>query len=102
MSVRCECGHEFEPKIDYRHKLICGDCTDRAVVDKILENNIADLVITDPPYNYDFDYGVASDNLSIGEYEAFVRKWWSVARKNRKRMIVTPGLEESRFLLSQF
>ena len=51
MSVRCECGHEFEPKIDYRHKLICGDCTDKAVVDRVMGGDVAGAVVTDPPYN---------------------------------------------------
>lgn len=50
MSVRCECGHEFEPKIDYRHKLICGDCTDRAVVERLMQGERAGAVVTDPPY----------------------------------------------------
>ena len=53
MSVRCECGHEFEPKIDYRHKLICGDCTDKAIVDRVMGGERADMLFTDPPYGVD-------------------------------------------------
>jgi len=55
MSVRCECGHEFEPKIDYRHKLICGDCTDKAVVDRVMGGEAAGAIITDPPYGIDLN-----------------------------------------------
>lgn len=36
------------------HRLICGDSTDPAVVDKILDGEKADLVLTDPPYNVNF------------------------------------------------
>ena len=32
----CDCGHEFEPVIEYQHRIICGDCTDKAVVDRVM------------------------------------------------------------------
>ena len=32
------------------HRLICGDCTDAAVIDKLLDGKKADLLLTDPPY----------------------------------------------------
>ena len=84
------------------HRVVCGDCTDVGTIEQLLENKIADLGITDPPYNYDFDYGVAKDNLSIEEYESFVRKWWSLSRKNSKRMVVTPGLKNLNFYYRNF
>jgi DNA modification methylase len=33
------------------HRLICGDCTDKAVVDKVMQGEVAGAVVTDPPYN---------------------------------------------------
>jgi site-specific DNA-methyltransferase (adenine-specific) len=33
------------------HRLICGDCTDLSVLDRVMETSKADLVFTDPPYN---------------------------------------------------
>ena len=84
------------------HRLICGDCTDRAVVERVMGGEVAGLTITDPPYNYDFDYGIAKDNLSIEEYEAFIRKWWSVARESCDRMVVTPGLKNLDFYYRNF
>ena len=84
------------------HRLICGDCTDKAVVERVMGGEKAELAITDPPYNYDFDYGIASDNLSLDEYESFVRNWWAVARKNSSRLVVTPGLKNLDFYYRNF
>ena len=40
------------------HRLICGDCTDKAVVERVMQGEKADMVFTDPPYgmNLDTDY----------------------------------------------
>jgi DNA modification methylase len=32
------------------HRLICGDCTDRAVVERLMEGEKADMMLTEPPY----------------------------------------------------
>ena len=37
------------------HRLICGDCTDRAVVERVMGGDAADCVFTDPPYGIDYD-----------------------------------------------
>ena len=37
------------------HKLICGDCTDKAVVELVMGGEKADAVITDPPYGIGID-----------------------------------------------
>ena len=34
-----------------RHKLICGDSTDRATVERLMNGKKADMVLTDPPYD---------------------------------------------------
>ena len=33
-----------------RHRLMCGDSTDRATVDRLMDGQKADMVFTDPPY----------------------------------------------------
>jgi DNA modification methylase len=39
------------------HRLICGDCTDKAVVERVMGGEKAQLVFTDPPYGVDYDGG---------------------------------------------
>ncbi len=34
-----------------RHRLICGDARDQAVFDRLMGDERADLMFTDPPYN---------------------------------------------------
>lgn len=48
------------------HRVICGDCTDNNVVDKLFSGNKANLVVTDPPYGV--DYG--AKNKMLNEFQA--------------------------------
>jgi len=74
------------------HRLICGDCTDKAVVDKVMQGERADLVFTDPPYNVNKDYGdTTNDNLSTQEYSAWSLKWFEVAHEYSDAVAFTPG-----------
>ena len=53
-------------------KAICGD----AIIElKKIESNSVDLIVTDPPYNLNKDYGNNSDKLEFDEYLNFSRKW---------------------------
>lgn len=38
-----------------RHRLACGDCTDAAVVDRVLAGVKPHLMVTDPPYGVEYD-----------------------------------------------
>lgn len=40
------------------HRLICGDCTDADVVERVMQGEKADMVFTDPPYGVDYDGGL--------------------------------------------
>jgi DNA modification methylase len=36
------------------HRIVCGDCTDKAVIDGLMMGHSAHLCITDPPYNVSY------------------------------------------------
>jgi DNA modification methylase len=64
------------------HRLLCGDATVLADVERVLEGGLADMTFTDPPYNVDYGSSakdklrgnkrkILNDNLGSG-FEAFL------------------------------
>lgn len=51
------------------HRLICGDCTDREVVERVMKEDKAEMVWTDPPYG-----------VSVGDKNKYLN---SIALSNR-------------------
>lgn len=47
-----------------RHRLMCGDSTNLTDVEKLMGGNLADMLLTDPPYNVDYE-GKTKDKLKI-------------------------------------
>jgi len=73
-----------------RHRLMCGDCTHKDDVAKLMQENKADMVFTDPPYNIGFQYNQYNDDKEKTEYENFCNKWFaSVASIDT--VVFTPG-----------
>ena len=58
------------------HRLICGDSTDIAVIDRLMDGVKADCVFTDPPYGMKKESeGVLNDNLNYDDLLDFNRQW---------------------------
>lgn len=51
VDTRCKLGDLWQCG---NHRLICGDSTDLAVIDKLMDGVKADMVFTDPPYGYNY------------------------------------------------
>lgn len=58
--------------MDKRINLIFGDAIEE--LKKIADKSV-DLVVTDPPYNLNKDYGLTKDKLEFDEYLEFSRLW---------------------------
>jgi DNA modification methylase len=43
------------------HRVICGDCTDGGVVERVMDGELADLVLSDPPYGVGYDGGFTKE-----------------------------------------
>ena len=50
-----------------KHRLICGDCTDKAVVERLMQGEEAHALLNDPPYGMrlDADYSGMVNNLDF-------------------------------------
>lgn len=81
-----EIDNETEPTVKYgdiwqlgRHRLMCGDSTDKASIKKLMNGKKADMVFTDPPYNINYS-GVSdkrqimNDKMSDEDFIKFLEK----------------------------
>mgnify|MGYP003635429689 FL=1 len=69
------------------HKVLCGDSTDQNQLDPLMQNELANLWLTDPPYNVNYE-GKTSDKLKIqndqlnnDEFRQFLASAYVVAHK---------------------
>ena len=84
------------------HRLICGDCTDRTVVDKVMQGEVAAITFTSPPYNagvsaklrgntsiddnlYKDEY---NDNQTQSDYLALLEHFTDLALSNSQYVFV--------------
>ena len=73
VETRCKLGDIWQLG---NHRLICGDSTDHAVIDRLMDGVKADCVFTDPPYGMKKESeGVLNDNLNFDDLLDFNRQW---------------------------
>ena len=48
-----------------RHRLVCGDSTDKATVELLMDGKKADMVFTDPPYGVSYTGGLQFKNGTV-------------------------------------
>lgn len=65
------------------HRLLCGDSTQTDTFEKLFSGQMADLVVTDPPYNVDYQGGtkenltIANDKMSNESFYQFLYDFYS-------------------------
>lgn len=58
-----------------RHRLVCGDSTKAETFDTLMQGRKANLVVTDPPYNVDYEGAagkIKNDNLADEKFYQFL------------------------------
>jgi DNA modification methylase len=67
-----------------RHRLVCGDSTRQETYDLLMDGNLANLVVTDPPYNVNYE-GTAgkikNDNMADEKFYKFLLDAFCLAEK---------------------
>jgi DNA modification methylase len=65
-----------------KHRVMCGDSTDKNNVAKLMNGNTAQLLHADPPYGMGKENdGVLNDNLYASKLDKFQMDWWNTCRK---------------------
>lgn len=63
------------------HRVACGDCSDPALVAALMRGELADLCVTDPPYNVAYESELAgkiqNDNMGDAEFRRMLGGWYA-------------------------
>lgn len=71
-----------------RHRLMCGDSTVESNVLQLVDGTAIDMLLTDPPYNVDYEGAAGklkNDNMESGEFRRFLTKAFRLAGAVMKR-----------------
>lgn len=73
------------------HLLICGDSTDMRFLDALMQDELADCIITDPPYNVNYQGGtkeklkIANDSMEDSVFLDFLSAAFGCADRHLKQ-----------------
>ena len=65
------------------HRLICGDSTQTDTFEKLMQGELADMVVTDPPYNVAYEGGtkekltIENDSMSNDDFYKFLYDFYT-------------------------
>ena len=75
-------------KLKSKHKLLCGDSTDKADVDRLMDGAKADMVFTDPPYNIT-NVGQKTNNLPLKKFSNVSKSLVPIGSFNPEQFLET-------------
>lgn len=63
------------------HRIACGDCAQQPLIDALMQGELADLCVTDPPYNVAYESKLAgkikNDDMGDKEFRAMLESWYA-------------------------
>lgn len=80
------------------HRLLCGDATSESDVARLMDNQKADMVFTDPPYGLNYEYNSHKDKEGE-EYLEVCNSWFPLLEKNSEFIFLTTGWKYNKFWL---
>ena len=100
------------------HRLLCGDSTQVDTWQKVMNKKLCDMVMTDPPYNVDYQGGtglkIQNDNMSNNDFYQFLYDFytalgsylkmggsWYVWHTDNERINFTKAFKDSNNKFSQ-